>query len=856
MDWTNFIEKILSAENCLDNLKINLDNKTFNRFSTPSVLKLSIYLINELNRLGENRIILVFPETEKSFFLLSVLKIIYDMLEGDIETIYDPAMFQKGQKLKCGNCVVMFDSLERNQGKTMLWVQNSQCKQGIPIEMAPFFQLTDTNRRLSSDKQFSITRSKIKKQNDLAMQSDSIVANLKNYQTHVKNTLFSLMQIGRAKDITSALTINNRLINDLLLIAQIDNDGNFDFINKGQLSGDPVFAFASNLYAIFEAIKKDSDVKSLFIDISSQHNIMNELDVLDELLKKNFPVIIFTDTSNSFDLGILEARGFLVWRWNEKSLTPKLIDNSLNALNLKLGNCLNHRIQYINCLGIEIDKAISMLYFYRKSIAESTANMQEIFEKLFILGYESLRNVTNQNYIESALTEQTLENCEKVLLIEKRFISDGMFADFQNIIEDFRTIFRKSFISQKYLEIESIIKSDIYRKICIVIPDKSDKRRHTELYYSVKSNFNIKASILVMTQSEYQCYKNNDIELTIVIGWLGKIMRHILYNYNSKNYIVLLYGCERKWKNAHTKSWDGALNRAVKIENLLKVIIEGNADASILKEKQLNIKEEPDEIEEIETTLRDNKYRKYVVDSGDRGTIDLVEAIPVNFVGGLLAFYKSTHKMISVTGIILSEEKDIKTIVPAEIKTGDFIVVRESKRDLIRDFADILLSKSGKKNLRQLASRWRETLELESVFSSFDIIYSKLRMAGCTKTQFTVRQWLNNEDIIAPQAVEDLHHIAEAMADEVLMGKLDIIFEASKEVKKAHIQAGKKLSELLRHQIAKKVQELDIQDPYNIWEPITLQIEEIGTVKILKVIDIGKAMMVDSSSTNYIIDES
>ena len=39
------------------------------------------------------------------------------------------------------------------------------------------------------------------------------------------------------------------------------------------------------------------------------------------------------------------------------------------------------------------------------------------------------------------------------------------------------------------------------------------------------------------------------------------------------------------------------------------------------------------------------------------------------------------------------------------------------------------------------------------------------------------------------------------------------------------------------------------------WEPIEMEIDRIGTIKILKVIDLGNIAMVDAYDTNHLIDE-
>ncbi|MPN17465.1 hypothetical protein SDC9_164818 [bioreactor metagenome] len=194
-------------------------------------------------------------------------------------------------------------------------------------------------------------------------------------------------------------------------------------------------------------------------------------------------------------------------------------------------------------------------------------------------------------------------------------------------------------------------------------------------------------------------------------------------------------------------------------------------------------------------------------------------------------------------------------IDPESLDTGNFIVVREASKDIIRELADEILSNSGMAESCELAAKWKDALEMEGLFSDADEICRKIQSAGCRKNIFTIRQWIKNEDRIIPQDKEDLKYIAIATEDAVLAEKLDEVYEAGKNVQRAHIRAGQALSERLKQQVAEKLTASGI-DPYNIWDPITLYIEGIGNVKILKVIDKGSIICVDALNVNRIIEES
>ncbi|NLD47699.1 MAG: hypothetical protein GX660_10935, partial [Clostridiaceae bacterium] len=170
------------------------------------------------------------------------------------------------------------------------------------------------------------------------------------------------------------------------------------------------------------------------------------------------------------------------------------------------------------------------------------------------------------------------------------------------------------------------------------------------------------------------------------------------------------------------------------------------------------------------------------------------------------------------------------------------------------EVADSVLTASGKSHYRELAHKWKDAIEIESIFSSFDEIYDKLRAAGCTKDKPTVRRWMTDEEAIIPQNKTDLQFIAAVTEDAVLLDKLDEVFDAGNTVKSAHIKAGRIISEKLRRCIAEELQLLGDIDPYNIWDPITFTIDEVGIVKILKIMDISKTpIIVDNTNTNKLL---
>ena len=81
------------------------------------------------------------------------------------------------------------------------------------------------------------------------------------------------------------------------------------------------------------------------------------------------------------------------------------------------------------------------------------------------------------------------------------------------------------------------------------------------------------------------------------------------------------------------------------------------------------------------------------------------------------------------------------------------------------------------------------------------------------------------------------------------------VYLAGLEVKGAHVQAGQYLSKLLKRQIVEALSSHEGIDAFNIWDPLELQLEDIGKVIILKIIDINRPIQINSSNTNRLLSE-
>ena len=858
MEWTEYIDYLLSSTKEFENITISLD-EGHTVTTIPPIISASILMLDKMVEHQGKRNILVFPEKVQSIFIFTLIKLFHNIASGKIQSNYDPTGFIVGEKLKVGNAIVEYLGYEERDNKTCLKIKLADLDSlSTPIEHMPIFQKVSTNRRLSKSAQFAQARKEA-----LALLKDDTTGNQKlshiaEMRTHMDSSIFTMTSVANVKEQINKCRIGGKKITDVFYIAQADYEGNITNISSGQMTGVPAIVFSSNLYAINAAIT-NNQVQSIIIDGSNMNVLIGQLDALDELLHTDVPIVCITDVVNSFDLDQLETRGFNIWRWNKDSISEHLYDAVPILSDKKAKNCVRQNVCYLYSKGEEISSSIQVLSKHRRETELQSSQVMKLFEKLNTLTFSALRMIVQPSEMENNLAQRTLDECDLLLAEERSFLDDNTVSDYSNVIAHLRKVYTKDYKYKKVTMLEDYIQSHRARTVYVVVPERANKNQIQNYWEMWRLRTHGIPRIKVLFPAEYYSWPMADSDVTIIVGWFKRaIMRKIIFSYNTDRYVVLLYDYEDRWKRYDHLRWQKSLNHSSN-----KAIIENAFSSNSIQVSTKRFNQDTDEqkgdalideLSEIELILRENKFRQYASSGARRGS-EPVPAIPVTFIGSLLAFYKTSHKIISATKIITADSDKIEIKLPNDLRIGDFIVVRETDRDLVRELADVILANSNKSNLRELAGKWREALKIELLFASVDQLYGKLKAAGCDKEYATVRRWIEDEDVIAPQSKEDLRVLASVTENESLQEMADDIFDAAQEVRKAHIVAGRKLSEELRKTLAKELKAHEDIDPFNIWEPIDMEVEGIGNVKVLKIIDIGTVINVDAADTNRLIEE-
>lgn len=863
LEWSDYVSQLLAQKCSFDGISLSLERDT-HTVGVPPIIKASVLMLDKMIENQGKFNIIVFPERIQSVFIFTLIKLLHNIAEGKIERAYDPEAFKPGEKLKLGNTVVEFVGIEDNNSEQRMKIKVADKGTPLiinaPIEHFPFFQRTNTQRRLSTYAQYVEEKKKLEEISAYLSTDEKFLKLLADYRTHMDSSIVDMTSVINAKEMFYDCKLCGRPLKDILLAGHADYEGNIKNIGAGQLGGIPAIIFASDMYAISALAGEGHPIQSIIIDGSNANALVSQMDALDELMRLDVPITCVTDIVNSFDLQPFLDREFNLWRWDKSSITNDLYNVNALSSDLKIKHCAMRKIEYLMVDGKEINTAIKNLYRHRPETQGTSAQIIKLFDKLISLAFIALRETVPFTDARLSQPRLVLDECEKLLSGEKNYLLPGIYADYVAVIDSLKNVFTMGYKLPKQEALANTLQIGKFKNICIVVPERSEKKHVQDYWQMWCRRQRLATQVCVLYPAEYYPAQATQFSATVVVGWLKRaIMRKILYGFNTQMYTVLLYDYEKRWKNYDTTRWNAALDGTYNRQTVEKSFSSGmiHVSASRFTPVQPAPEDTPktDEFAEIEMVLRENKYSQYVANGGQNPADETTEAIPVNYVGGYLAFYRAGHKVISATDIIMNDSDRIDSVLPDQLKMGDFVVVREADKDLIREMADVILTRSGKTGIREMAGKWKEALKIETLFCSDEEIFQHLKDAGCSKGYQSVHGWIHDEDVIAPQSKQDLEYIAEATDSSVLKELLDQVYDAAQTVRSAHVLAGKVLSKQLRSRIVEALKEYGDIDPFNIWEPIEMQVDGIGTVRILKIIDIGAPVTVDIADTNRLFDE-
>jgi hypothetical protein len=357
--------------------------------------------------------------------------------------------------------------------------------------------------------------------------------------------------------------------------------------------------------------------------------------------------------------------------------------------------------------------------------------------------------------------------------------------------------------------------------------------------------------------ANYDVDDDADLSGAIIPGWFRKDrMAKLLSPPITKPLILVLYEIEQKWysafrcerqKSREARALHGSRAKLFPtVRGWIKPAPETTHPSDTNHDSSLR------ELETIQKhVLGIYRQRAYKAARSD-GTEAEVSARLVVFEGKAYAFLTDSYKANVVTHLLddsiadLEDKMDVKHLSVKQLKPGDALLFhRGSGRDVIHTAADQILAPG----IRKTSSLWRIALLNYIACEALtpELLWMQLREGGCPLQYQTIRNWLENENIIAPKAYNrDVRVIAMVSGNANLADHMDEVLAAIHEVHSAHLRVS--------HQLAKQV--LDRAVSILKEERKQSALIEIGlNVLVVRIVEIDeKSTLVRTSLTNCLLE--
>lgn len=810
----------------LNNIKLTQSENSASELLHPLLTFNTGLVLRTLKFQDSNRLIIWVPSSEKLAQWLTTL-LSLEMYKKDYQqNSKKKSSFIIGQKLLINSAIVEYAGEEWDEKWGLMFkIKYRDGNDSIVEATTPglehiFFQVTDTQKRLSNNKQVHEAIKSIKLQN---FPIDQILE-IRSYanRSYVKNTITLVSRIGETEDFITNQTINESPIDELVGWAKVDSYGFITSLDGNKIVSQPSCLLASSLYSLSENDDKDKYTKRIIIDGTAK--CISELPLLDDMLDQNSDVIVISDLTDQDGIRELLKRDFKVWKWS-KELIKEVCEEDLNSQN-SLFTFFNNKLnqfcnQNVNIESVNDETIESLSFKAHELIRLLPEDQQDLVQAKYELvaiinGILRMIRPGEKEWSEDKVI--ALEKIKHKFEIHSQWLNDEAKKCMQELLEVLYAYVNniKAQGSQKTIKMSNLLKTylqnpNINGRFLLILCSSSSEAVKTELFWKNTipelQNRNIK--FLSSENLSENAGEKNEI---IVCGWLGiDKMNRVVNSLYSDNIKILCFNTEQRWYESARKYWDQIYDFGnIDCDLFAQILDIPAAEIKYINKSVSDVVDntaEIDELKNLEYKLKKQLLNKYIT-SGNKGE-DLVLAKPVSFSSDRLAFFTETHKMYLLNDLLSgsSTKTEIPNVFVNDLKVGDKVLFRDSNRDIIRDIAEQMLNNSGKAHLSLTARLWKKALkeEFDRQYKNFHRLVRVLKECGCNRHPTTLKQWVLDEDQIGPRDLKDLQIIAIATNSQELKTRMEEVQSAILEVRSAHQQASAFLVKSLKEAVIKKI---------------------------------------------------
>lgn len=792
----------------------------------PLPLNDSLQLISEFFKHNQtNKLCLVFPSKEFAAQWLTVPTVLF-LIESDFaqfknEIAETYKQYKPGDKLKLnGVAIVEWVGIKENgvAFKTKAGKESSGAIITIDFTQSIKLQRADTARQLSS---LAKVKSVLPKRN-ITPTEHLLKIDTYGNKEFIKNSICLISKFKSYDNSIVDVLMNHAGISDYFKPGKIDENG--------KASESSPFLITNNFSNLILYLAESIPVSKIIIDGFSAVTPKSDFSEIDRDFK--IPTILITDLTEIETFKEIKNHGFEFFNFTKENITIKVngTDSPFRNFERKLNKYASFRFEREVCNNAELESISKKLHSLTKDDSDENLNLLRI-------SLIQLSNLLSRVcYVPS---ETEIENFNhKIAKIESHFIKCQLWlGESLKPIEDTISLL-KNFVghisngkSEKCIRLEELLKQNYDYIICPSEDEAITLSNHIR---------NANTKIISVADVNDNILSGSPVK-AILTGWAkSQNMNRILSSFLFSELKVLFYQYENGYYSSLQRR-NKQSNESVK-PTVGRSGIRSTADEAqpkgfedLFSEVEIldTTSDTSFDIVEFELKLDNTQYSKY---AGKGNLADSCKAKRIDFENNTFIYATESHKFPVINELMDSAKSNpnIHGKKFEALQTGDVIAFINTVRDVLAEQVEKSTKQNELEKVKKWTQLWKTLLRdyFASIGSDFKKLVENLREFECKKHPVTIKNWLQDDNLIGPDSNDDLRSIAMISNSELLMENIDVVREAIEQMTSWRFQA----ATIVRDKIRNKL--LDIAEPSII--NTSIEIPDLGRVEILKISELKK----------------
>lgn len=794
-------------------------------YPLPLPLQDSLQLISDFfKQSSTNKLCLVFPSKEYAAQWLSV-PVALDLIKSDYlqysDDIYNAyKKYKKGDRLLLNNdAIVEWSRAESDLIYFKHLPFNNEDEIGVSLKNISKLQPAPNSRHSLSSygrvKKALFSRSNMPIDTLLEIKTDGnklfqkkclcLTSKFKSYEDSIDNVL-----------------MNHVGISDYFKYGSIDENGNIE--------GKSPLLISNNFSSLILYLAQSNLVSYIIID--GFNTVTPRSDFSDIDRRFNIPTILITDLSEIETFEDIKNFGFEFFNFTKENITIKASgpQSPFEIFEKKLSNYVSFKFKREICKSVELKTISQLLYSLPKDDSDNNLN-------LFKISLIQLSNIFSRIcHIPSEL--EILNYSQKLSEIEEHFFKCRFWLGdsnkpLQECISLLKSVIEKlsSAPSEKCLKLEGLINTNCYD---FIICPTEDESKALNNFLNV-SAYTHRPKVISVAEVNDKLLPYKPIK-AILTGWAkSNNINRILSSFVFQELTALFYQYENKYYNSlqrRNRKYNDSIRTTINNKGLQA---EGGAKKSVgfddlYSGDEINEtnSESSFDIVEFELKLDNTQYLKYAA-KGD--IAESCKANRIDFENDTFIYATESHKFIVINELIDSfkQNPSIYSKKFETLQTGDVIAFINTDRDVLVELVQRNTNPDELAAIRKWTGLWKDLLRefYTSIGSDFKKLVDDLRQYGCKKHEGTIRNWLQDDNLIGPDSNDDLLSIALLVNSELLTKNVLKVREAIVQMTRLRFQA----STIVRDKIKNKLMTIADSSIINT----SIEIQDLGRVEFLKI---------------------